>query len=55
MWKKPKKYRKEKLKEKRDILNPKERGFKSGGGKWKGTFYKKNKITKQTKHTIGVI
>ena len=49
-----KKWMKEKLKRRKEINNPKSKGRKKSG-RWEGTFYKRNNITKQTKHTIGVI
>jgi hypothetical protein len=50
-----KKWYRKKVKSKREINNPKGIGRSRKSGRWKGTFYKKNKITKQTKHRIGVI
>jgi len=50
-----KKWMKEKLKRRREIKNPKSKGWRKQSGRREGTYYKRNNITKQTKHTIGVI
>jgi len=45
----------EKIKRRKENHNPKSKGWRKNSGRWKGTFYKRNNITKQTKHRIGVI
>lgn len=50
-----KKWYRKKVKSKREIKNPKSKEMRQKSGRWKGTYYKRNNITKQTKHTIGVI